>query len=250
MYRIGLYGMNYSAGGEFENSGEKMVLQKVDTWLRPEKDIVVFDVGANLGEFSNEAVQFFKGQNLQVFTFEPSLKTYQKLNDNLNDARIKTFNIGLGNKNETVTLYKSDELAGSNSIYNRRMEHLDVKMDLKEEIKIEKLDDFSKANHINKINFLKLDVEGHEFFVLEGAKEMISQNKIQFIQFEFGGTHIDSRIFFQDYWYLLNGQFDIYRILLDGIEPIKKYEEFNEIFTTVNYLAILKQDKNHNNIAN
>lgn len=59
-----------------------------------------------------------------------------------------------------------------------------------------------------------MDVEGHELDVLAGANEMISSGSIEYITFEFGGANIDSRIFFQDYYYFFDHYgYTIYRIL-------------------------------------
>jgi hypothetical protein len=82
-----------------------------------------------------------------------------------------------------------------------------------------------------------LDIEGHELNALKGAKEMINKNAIDFIQFEFGGCNIDSRTYFQDFFYLLKNKFKIYRILTDGLFEIVEYKETHEVFITVNYLA-------------
>ena len=52
-----------------------------------------------------------------------------------------------------------------------------------------------------EIDIMKLDVEGHELDVLEGSRKTI--NSIKLIQFEFGGCNIDSKTFFQDFYYFL-----------------------------------------------
>lgn len=78
--------------------------------------------------------------------------------------------------------------------------------------------------------------------VLKGAKDLIGKNSIDFIQFEFGGANIDSRTYFQDFYYLLTPYYKIYRILKDGLIAIDAYKEIYEIFLTTNFLAILKKD--------
>ena len=64
--------------------------------------------------------------------------------------------------------------------------------------------------------------------------------KIDFIQFEFGGCNIDSRTYFQDFFYHLQDNYKIYRILEDNIYELQTYKETYEIFITVNYLAVIK----------
>jgi len=66
---------------------------------------------------------------------------------------------------------------------------------------------------------------------------MLHSGSIDFIQFEFGGCNIDSRTYFQDFYYLLKDNYKIYRIVKDGIYPINQYREMYEAFITTNYLA-------------
>ena len=72
---------------------------------------------------------------------------------------------------------------------------------------------------------------------LNGAAQMINSKQIDVIQFEFGGCNIDSRTYFQDFYYLLKDNYKIYRILKDGLYQINQYKEIYEAFTTTNYLA-------------
>jgi hypothetical protein len=92
---------------------------------------------------------------------------------------------------------------------------------------------------VAEIDLLKLDVEGHEFDILEGVERMLSQQNIRFISFEFGGANIDTRTYFQDYFYLFKKyDYNIYRILPNSDPfPITQYDEVDETFRTTNYLA-------------
>jgi hypothetical protein len=110
-------------------------------------------------------------------------------------------------------------------------------MSKSEIVEINTIDEFCSANGIRHIHFLKMDVEGNELNILYGAKQMIESDSIDFIQFEFGGCNIDSRTYFQDFFYLLKDRYHIYRILKKGLFQIDTYSEKYEIFTTTNYLA-------------
>ena len=139
-----------------------------------------------------------------------------------------------------VLLYTDQEESGLASIYKRKLDHFGVFMENSEEIELSTIDIYCKRNGIDKIHFLKLDVEGHELSVLNGAKQMIANSLIDYIQFEFGGCNIDSRTYFQDFYYFLKDNYKIYKILRDGLYEIKSYKESMEIFLTINYLAIRK----------
>ncbi len=58
------------------------------------------------------------------------------------------------------------------------------------------------------------------------------------VQFEFGGTHIDSRTFFCDLYDALGPEFHIHRILRDGLRPLGAWSEYSEILRLGNYLAM------------
>jgi hypothetical protein len=82
-------------------------------------------------------------------------------------------------------------------------------------------------------------VEGHELSVLAGAKEVL--NRIELVQFEFGGGNIDSKTYFQDFWYFFkNLNFDIYRLTPRGPIKVSEYSEFLEVFRPTNYFAVRK----------
>jgi hypothetical protein len=84
-----------------------------------------------------------------------------------------------------------------------------------------------------------MDVEGHELEILEGAKNSLIN--LEIIQFEFGGANIDTRTYFQDFWYFFqNSGFEIYRLIPSGTMLITHYSECDETFRTTNYIAVKK----------
>jgi hypothetical protein len=108
-------------------------------------------------------------------------------------------------------------------------------------VNIEKLDDFITTNDLQYIDLLKLDIEGNELNALFGASDALRKGIVKAIQFEFGSCNIDSRTYFRDFWNLLSGQYNIYRVIKDGLHPITHYSEYDEIFTTINYYAEIKK---------
>lgn len=111
------------------------------------------------------------------------------------------------------------------------------------EVEIKTLDQYCQENNIEEIDFIKIDVEGFEMNVFEGAKNLLLNNKIHAIQFEFGSQQVYSKNHFKDFYDLLSPHFILYRILKDGLEEIKIYEPKHEIFRYTNYLALRKDLK-------
>src|SRR5262249_27827508 len=64
-----------------------------------------------------------------------------------------------------------------------------------ETITLDTLDRYAAQNGVAEIDYLKIDVEGHELAVLRGARGLIRDRRISVVQMEYGGTWIDSGVF-------------------------------------------------------
>ena len=248
LHTVAVYAMNYGGGGLIETSGEIWVLSNVVA--KAFKNVaspVVFDVGANVGNYSLLVKSYMPSAD--VYAFEPARATYLKLLDHIINAErdVKLFNIGFSDSEKTVELFSyaiEGEGASLLASIDQRLptQELEVKTSASEQIKVNTIDNFCAANKIDRIDFLKLDVEGHELSVLQGARCMLTEGAISILQFEFGPANIYSRSFFFDFWSLLSPAFTIYRIVPAGIVPLRYYGEHQEIFLTTNYLAVKNQD--------
>lgn len=237
LFQISLIGMNYGYGSDFFESGEIYLLKYIKKVLNSEKFLTIFDVGANIGNYSKALADFW-GNDAIIHSFEPSKKTFEQFQKTTSGiANIISNNFGLGEMESNLLLYTNYDASGLASVYKRNLEHFGISMDKSEEIKLSTIDNYCKHNNIDRIHFLKLDIEGHELKALKGAEQMLSKKKIDFIQFEFGGCNIDSRTYFQDFFYMLKPNYRIYRILKNSLLEITQYKETQEIFITTNYLA-------------
>ena len=233
--------MNYGNGGDFEKSGELNAAKYIRSKYNNKQPLIMFDVGANKGFYSIKLAQTFNGVPFTIHSFEPSVRTYEALLENVGGrAGIIPNNFGLGERKEKLKLYTNNPLSGLASFYERRLDYIGIDMSAFEEISMRTIDDYCSEKNVNHIHFLKLDIEGHELKCLAGAKNMLEQKKVDFIQFEFGGCNIDSRTYFQDFWYLLKDKYQFYRIVKNGLVLINQYNERLEIFKNINYLVELR----------
>ena len=194
LHWVALRGMNYGAGYSPYDSGEIFFLHYVKK--NSPGSISVLDVGANTGQYSLLCNQIFQ-KDCRIFSFEPTKHAFKKLEKNTKfSENILLHNFGMG------------EVIKKSKIY---YEH-----------------------DIRNITILKLDVEGYEYKVLEGAKNSIKN--VDYIQFEFGNKQVDSRNFLKDFITFLS-DFKIYRLLQDGFIEIDS-NPINEIFQTSNYIGI------------
>ena len=180
------------------------------------------------------------GIQAQIYAFEPVPETFSILKQRrLPGVRLLNYGFSVISGQQTIWVVPGN--SGLASLYERKMGHLNIKPSREMTVQMETLDEFCKYESIPRIHMLKMDIEGHEFAALKGAKELLRRQAIDCIQFEFGGCNIDSRIFFQDFYYLLFPAYNIYRILPGGLFPIIKYKEIDELFITTNYLAIRRE---------
>jgi hypothetical protein len=83
-----------------------------------------------------------------------------------------------------------------------------------------------------------MDVEGHEYAILEGALGKLQQSAFDFIQFEFGRVNIDSGIPLKKFYKLLHQDYLMYRIIKTGLVPQFEYNYEYEIYLGTNFLAV------------
>lgn len=133
-----------------------------------------------------------------------------------------------------------------NSLYQRSgLEHLGLAQPKKKEtIELETLDNYCSNHGITQIDFLKIDIEGHELEALKGASQLLKQGKVKVIQFEYGGTYIDARILLKDIFSLFNDlPYDLYKIYPQDLKKATMYAQNLENFQLQNWLAINKSLK-------
>ena len=232
-----------------ETSGEVWVLSEV---VRPAcasvASPVIFDVGANVGDYSLLVHSIIP--SARIYAFEPAAPVHQQLTGRLsalgNGANVAAFNLGLSDEEKTVDLHSytvEGEAVSLISSIDRRLPTQVVQVEVSdtEKIEVRTLDSFCAAENIERIDFLKLDVEGHEVAVLRGARAMLDRGAISMIQFEFGPANIYSRTYFYDFWSMLSDSYDLFRIVPGGTVPITHYGEHLEVFLTTNYFAVRKR---------
>lgn len=136
------------------------------------EDDVVFDIGANTGWYTLNWLQ--KNKNIKVFSFEPIHHNYLYLTKNLilNGQKAENaFNFGFSNVNSKVDFYWDTERYGASSMVNLR----DTDNAVPVQCEVRTLDNVFPTLGLNKLDFIKCDVEGAEKLVFEGGIETIKR---------------------------------------------------------------------------
>jgi FkbM family methyltransferase len=232
--------LNYGNGGEYNLSGELQVVKRIFGNYSV-NSVVFFDVGANNGNYAKQVIAILANKLNHYYCFEPSEATRDTLINNISAIqRVSVYPYALSDVSEEKLLLSSSQSSGLSTFYERDISYHHIEYDSSELVQAITLDEFCSTIKIDFIDFLKMDIEGHELSALRGAKKLIEQRKIRFIQFEFGGCNIDSRTFLKDFYLILSKNYDLYRIQRYSIIKMPSYGEHLENFTTTNYIAILK----------
>jgi FkbM family methyltransferase len=237
---IGLEGLNYR-NADIKTNGEIFLITQIARYYRSAAELILLDVGANVGNYSKTLAGAFNEKSL-IYSFEPFSTPYSKLEEvALQHQNIKPNKLGLSDKEEELTIYSNDEFSEVGGVYNRNLIPNKVSFNKKELNRFTTIDLFAKENKISHIHFLKIDVEGHEFAVLKGATELLEKRKIDFIQFEFGSGNYFSKTYFFDFYALLSPNYNLYKLLKNGSVEIKEYNADLEMQILSNFVAIDKR---------
>jgi FkbM family methyltransferase len=227
---------NYLENRPF-GAGEKWFL---DAFFRTvgRMDPILFDVGANLGEYSAELVR--RSPQAHVYAFEPGPTAYSDIEARFAaQERVHVLNMALGAAPEMRTLYvKSTSPRSPVASFYPRYGVAQKDRTQPVEVTVDTVDEYCARNSIEHIDLLKIDVEGHDFQVLLGARRMLAEKRVSAVQFEFGEMHVHSRNFVRDFIELLDG-YRLARLLPKGAAPFDEMPpHLIELFAYQNIIAV------------
>lgn len=134
----------------------------------------IFDIGANIGWYSCHMAK--KLPNSKIYAFEPIPETFEKLRQNVELNKLENVvlnNIAFSSKVEKMTFFYSPLVTGASSSQNitesENMSKLVCNADT--------IDNYISVKNIDKLDLIKCDVEGGEFFVFKGGERTIREFK-------------------------------------------------------------------------
>ncbi|HNV01496.1 MAG TPA: FkbM family methyltransferase [archaeon] len=136
---------------------------------------VVFDLGGYIGEWSEK---IYKKYNCNIYVFEPVPKYAKIISKKFKkNKKIKVFTFGLGPENEIVQISLKDNESSIKTI--REVSNNT------QQIKLVSIKKFFKENQIQKVNLMKINIEGAEYDLLENIINQKIINKIENLQVQF-----------------------------------------------------------------
>jgi FkbM family methyltransferase len=213
--------------------GESNCAFKLLERCQKESKIIIFDIGANMGEYSEMIISHCNklNSNYELHLFEPQKECVEVLKAKFNSNKnVIINNVAVSNATESITFFVEASGSPMSSIYKREVFTQSEKI----EVNAIKLDDYIAQKKINKVHFLKIDVEGHELEVLKSAQK--SFDKIENIQFEYGGTYLDAKTTLKEVYLLLRSNYYIGKIEPNNVDFMPYYSSL-ENYRYSNYLA-------------
>lgn len=222
-----------NASYKAERNGERWL---IDT-LRSESIRTVLDVGANVGSWSLMASEFFPSASIYAFEIVPDTAVVLQRNT-APQPRIKAFALGMAAHTGTLAInyHPSASAHATFTLYPHRQRGTPV------ECPVIGGSDFLAREGLREVDFLKLDVEGAEHFVLQGLEEEIGQKRIRFIQFEYGRVNILTHFLLKDFYdFFAKYGYVVGKLYPDHID-FREYDLGDEDFIGPNYLACRADD--------
>ncbi len=142
------------------------------------KEDIVFDVGTNIGTIAN----WFSKRTKHVYGFEPHPDNIRLTQEQISLRRrtnITLSSLALGSEPGTLPLHVK-RFHGHHSFGNTAASPTVEII----EVEVGTIDQFCSTNGIERIDLLKIDVEGFEEDVLRGASSMLSNKSIGLVLFE------------------------------------------------------------------
>lgn len=214
--------------GNPATNGEHRLLRKVLPGCR-----VVFDIGANVGDWTAAALRL--APHLAVHCFEPSPTTFARIAGRQFPPQVRLNNLGLASTPGEAQLQVYAPGAGTNSLHRR-----DVlgAAETVERVEITTFDRYCQVAGIAEVDFVKIDVEGHELEVFRGMSEALSRKAVRLIQFEYGGTYLDARIQLRDVFELVSAfGYAVYKVMPRRLQPVPSYSARLDNFKYSNWVA-------------
>jgi FkbM family methyltransferase len=171
---------------------EENIMNFLKGWLKP--GMTVFDPGANLGYFAARCLGMVRPGG-RVWSFEPSDTCLRRLRRHNDPARVEGWELvpmALTDHSGEMTFYDTPRVITRG--YACLEGVAEPKDRMAHKVKVTTVDEFCQEKGIERVDFLKLDIEGSELPALRGARRMMEQGALPVIMVETTLTENDRTI--------------------------------------------------------
>lgn len=217
--------------GVVEEEETKLVTKMLDELLKIKPQLEFYDIGANTGYYGMLAAHLGRGK-IVVSSFEPLPEHVACLNESIRLNRfevfVRVFQLALSDRVGKQKFY----VAGTGSSLEASFLN-DTKLP-QVEVELNMLDQVISEMQLGQPDFIKIDVEGHELKVLNGAKEVIGKSvPIIFVEIAQTLKNLDRNFNNEDYGktidFLKKFGYQIFILIDSGIRPLIQDEEIDGV---------------------
>lgn len=244
------YLLNHTLQKELEErieKGEVFPLQHIHRSIRlakkiPDQNFIILDIGGGIGASLNLYNKLFPKN--KIIVFEPILDNYKSIKSKFaNFSNIEVCNIAVGNENSKKQINVANRITSSSlfplaaepdsNFYNEKS----LGQNRIESIEIVRLDDFL-VKYPNEIGIMKIDVQGYEMNVLQGAELILKRTNIVLLEVNNHDVYAGAPKYFDIDIYLREHDFTLYDIIPSVLDK-GKLKEWDVIYINNSVLCAL-----------
>lgn len=210
-----------------EENGENELLDKLASHYTT--GLTFFDVGAHVGSYTDSVTARFKNYKGHLFDLSPdTLKIC--IDRHGNDTNLKINEVALTDSNGEVEYRYYPGHLNQQTAISGVGPYLNHKYEIRKAPSLTG-DHYCRENQVTHIDLLKIDTEGYDLHVLKGFDTMLSEGKIDVIQFEYNIKSSETHSMLGDFYaYLTARGYEIGVLRQHGVE----FKTFNYVMNDFN----------------
>ena len=227
-YRLG-------QSNNMDENGERLILNAFAGQC-----IKVIDVGANIGDWTEAFLSYPTNESARVLAFEPQLRCVQHLRDRFGSAtNVEIVQAAVGDAIGELTFFEN-----VNSEHSSLVPFETDECETAQSVPVTTLDKEVESRQWQRIDLLKVDTEGYDMHVLEGASQLLRGRRIGCIQFEYNRPWALAGSTLGGAFALLQGYgYRVFLLQSTGLFDLE-YQRYGEYYAYSNFVAVSTEWEN------
>lgn len=238
--RFVLYRARLDVPNDLRHNGEALLQHALLRYVPTEP--VVFDIGANLGEWTASLLREARRAGVRkplVHAFEPSKYSCDRLATRLQGHGVVVSHLALSDEVGQATLHIRHPGAGVNSLHPS---WAPTATEGTESVRLTTVDRYCEEHGLDEVHLIKIDTEGHDLAVLRGARGMLTGHRVTAVQFEYNHRWVLARAYLRDAFAELQPLgYRLGKLTPRGVEFYEEWDPELETYVEGNYVACLPE---------